>query len=119
MGQIKKNMMKEDETLKGSDERVALLGGFLDIQIDEDTICTVSIPIPNYLADRDRDSVSEWYEEFKDLEGNNYSALVWSSMYGVEWKIELEKRDNIEEYKTILDDILERIKIDINYTEEA
>lgn len=119
MGQIKKNMMKEDEILKGSDERVALLGGFLDIQIDEDTICTVSIPIPNYLADRDRDSVSTWYEKFEDLEGNSYSALVWSSMYGVEWEVELENRNNEEEYKKILNDILDRIEIEINYTEEA
>ena len=119
MGQIKKNIMKEDEVLKGSDERVALLGGFLDIQIDENTICTVSIPIPNYLADRDRDSVSQWYEDFEDFEGNSYSALVWSSMHGVEWEIELENRDNTQEYQKILDDILDRIKIEINYTEEA
>jgi len=112
MGLVKKNMMQKDEILKGSDGRVALLGGFLDIQIDGETICTVSIPIPNYLADRDRDSTSEWYEEFEDFEGNHYSAMVWSSMYGVEWEIELKNEDN-------LDDILDRIEIEINYTEEA
>ena len=112
MGLIKKNIMREDEILKGSDAQVALLGGFLDIRIDGETICTVSIPIPNYLADRDRDSTSEWYEEFEDFEGNHYSAMVWSSMYGVEWEIELKNEDN-------LDDILDRIEIEINYTEEA
>ncbi len=62
MGGVKRQMMEMEDLnnrLKGSDSLVAFSGGFLDVQIDGHTICTVSIPIPNFMADKYRDSASE------------------------------------------------------------
>lgn len=121
MGLEKHKMMEEQNGhFEGSEGTVAISGGFIDIQIDGTTICTVSIPIPNFMADRYRDSVSEWSEEFKDLDGNNYKATVWSSMYGVDWEVNVEPKENgLTSSDEILHDISSRIQIITNYTEEV
>jgi len=121
MGLLKHKMMEEQSGhFEGSNDTVAISGGFLDIQIDDSTICTVSIPIPNFMADRYRDSVSEWSEEFVDFDGNNYVATVWSSIYGVGWVVNIEPNDNgTKSSDEILHDITSRINIQINYTQEV
>lgn len=121
MGLAKHRMMEEQNGhFEGSDGEVAISGGFLDIQVDGSTICTVSIPIPNFMADRYRDSVSQWSEAFEDFDGNNYIAIVWSSMNGVNWEVNIEPNDNgLKSSDEILHDISSRINIKINYTEEV
>ncbi len=117
----KHEMIKEQNGhFEGSNDTVAISGGFLDIQIDGSTICTVSIPIPNFMADRYRDSVSKWSEEFEDLEGNNYIATVYSSMNGVDWEVNIEPKENgIISSDEMLHNISSRIHITINYTQEV
>jgi hypothetical protein len=121
MGLAKQRMMEEQNGhFEGSDGSVAISGGFLDIQVDGSTICTVSIPIPNFMADRYRDSVSQWSEEFEDFDGNNYIATVWSSMNGVDWEVDVTPKENgLTSLDEILHDISEKIQITTNYTEEV
>jgi len=121
MGLTKRLLMEEENGyFEGSEGTVAMSGGFLDIQVDGSTICTVSIPIPNFMADRYRDSISEWSEKFEDFDGNNYIATVWSSMNGVDWEVNVveTKENGLISSDEILHDISSRINIKINYTEE-
>jgi len=121
MGLEKHRMMEEQSGhFEGSDGVVAISGGFLDIQVDGNTICTVSIPIPNFMADRYRDSVSQWSEEFDDLDGNHYIATVRSSTDGVDWEVDIKPNNNgLESSDEILHNISSRINIKIHYTEEV
>jgi hypothetical protein len=121
MGLAKHRMMEEESGhFGGSECVVAMSGGFLDIQVDGSTICTVSIPIPNFMADRYRDSVSQWSEDFEDFDGNKYRATIGSSMYGVDWEVNIEPNDNgLISSDEILHDISTRINIKINYTDEV
>lgn len=115
-----KMMEKENGHFEGSEDTVAISGGFLDIQIDGSTICTASIPTPNLMAGRYRDSVSRWSENFEDLDGNSYIATTYSSVDGVEWKVDVEPREDAKlSSDEILHNISSAIDITINYTDET
>ena len=121
MGYRKNKMVEEDSGhFIGSDANVATAGGFLDVQIDNDTVCTVSIPMPNLMAERYADSATEWSEEFEDFEGNQYSATVSSSIEGVHWDIVIEPHnDGITASDEILQRLSQRINITPHYTQEG
>lgn len=117
---LSKNKIIENGHFTGSENNVAIYGGFIDIKINNITIRTVSIPMPNFMADGYRDSVSEWSEEFEDFDGNNYIATVWSSMNGVDWELNIKPKENgLISSDEILNDIASKIQITINYTEEV
>lgn len=111
---------KNDDFFEGYEETVATLGGFIDVKVYGNTICMVSIPIPNLMADRYRDSVSKWVEYFEDFDGNDYKATVLSSKNGVNWKINIEpKEDDSLHPDDIIKEIASHIEITVNYTDEV
>jgi len=120
MGQAKNKMMEEEAGhYEDSTGLVAINGGYLDVQIDGETIATVSIPRPNFMADRNVDSVVHWSEEFEDFEGNTYKAEVNSSMSGIDWTIDIEPNEvGTSTHDEILQSLHGRVKIDIVPTEE-
>lgn len=121
MGLVKDKMMQEQAGhYEDSTGLVAFSGGYLDIQVDGETIGTVSIPVPNFMAERHRDSMVSWYEELQDNDGNIYKAEIYSSMYGVDWTVDVEPYDD---GRTTSDEILHnlygRIKINIVLTDQS
>jgi hypothetical protein len=113
-------MEEENGHFEGSSSDVAISGGFLDIQIDGNTICTASIPLPSFMPDRYRDSVSKWSEDFEDFDGNHYTATIYSSLNGVDWEVNVKPNENgLTTSDEILQDITSKIQITINYTEEV
>ncbi|MGF1685016.1 hypothetical protein [Photobacterium minamisatsumaniensis] len=73
-------------------------GGYLLIYRGAEELTVVSVPSPNFVADRYRDSVSENYDSFEDDEGNEFSITVWSSNVGVDWTVEVTtENDMLEE----------------------
>jgi len=115
MSQAKNRMMEEEMGhYEGGTGEVALNGGYLDIQLDGETIGTVSIPRPNFMAERHDDSVVSWDEEFGDFDGNIYRAKVDSSMNGIEWAIDIVSHDD-----GVLQSLHNRIKIDLVTTYES
>jgi hypothetical protein len=97
---------------------IAIEGGYLDIRIDGETICTVPVPIPNLYAEKHYDSVVDWYEEFYDNDGNIYQANVYSSMYGVDWDIQIIPKENGALLENeILHDLSTRITIELILTQ--
>lgn len=124
MGLAKHKMMEEqelDNPFEGSEGGIAFLGGFLDVRIDGKTICTVSIPIPDLMADRHRDSRVDWDEYFEDSDGNYYMASVYSSLYGVDWNIDIIEvnKNSSKSLDDIRKDIASRINITVHYTESG
>jgi len=120
MGQAKSKMMEEEAGhYEDSTGLVAINGGYLDIQLDGETIATVSIPIPNFMADSHVDSNVHWSEEFEDLDGNIYKAEVNSSMHGIDWTIDIEPNEvGTSTQDEILQSLCNRIKIAIVPTVE-
>lgn len=120
MGLLKNKMMEEEAGhYEDSTGIVAINGGYLDIQLDGETIATVSIPRPNFMADSHVDSVVNWSEDFEDFDGNIYKAEVKSSMHGIDWTIDIEPNVvGTSMYDEILQSLYGRIKIDIVPTEE-
>lgn len=98
----------------------ALSGGFLDVKIDNSTVWTVSIPRPYLMTNSRRESLSEWSEDFDDDDGNHYVAIVSSSIYEVDWQIEIEhNKDGGSLSDEALRILSSKIKIKINYTQET
>jgi len=117
MGYWKHKLEEEHKGyLEGKEDNIAMLGGFLDVKLYGQTICTVSIPIPNLIADSYRDSIAKWVENFEDFNGNNYKATVLSSKDGVEWRIDIIPREDDDLYSSdILNEITSNIEIIVNY----
>lgn len=121
MSGLKRKMIeKEDNNLAGSSALVAISGGYLDVKVDGNTICTVSVPMPNLMVYRYRDSISQWNEEFHDDDGNVYTAIVRSSMDGVEWEVDIESDANgLQLSDEVIDDISSKITIELHCTENG
>ncbi len=68
-------------------------GGYLLIYRGSEEITVVSVPSPNFMVDRHRDSVSENYDSFEDGKGNEFNINVWSSNVGVDWALDVETED--------------------------
>ncbi len=99
---------------------IAILGGYIDVQLDGDTICTVSIPKPNILAHRDSDSIVYWSEDFEDEEDNIYEIYVESSMVDTNWNMTITPNPLSTKSKDdILLDLSQRLTFDMNYTQEV
>jgi hypothetical protein len=77
-------------TLDGNDCMPPISGGYLIVYKDSNEITVVSVPSPNYTADRHRDSVSENYDSVEDDNGNKYNISAWSSNVGVDWSVEVD-----------------------------
>lgn len=121
MGQAKKMMMEKEQSkhYEGSSGSVAFSGGYLDIKIDGKTIATVSVPAPDFTAERSRDSIVSWDEQFQDNEGNDYDVTVHSSIYGVEWEIDIKVDEtSCQASEKILHDIKDRINITLHLNED-
>ncbi|AXK48571.1 putative membrane protein [Aliarcobacter trophiarum LMG 25534] len=74
---------------EGNFGTVAIDGGYLEILYNKKIIKKVKVPVPNYQAEKNRDSVVENDDGFSDKYGNEYSVYVYSSMYGIDYTIEL------------------------------
>ncbi|QEA39589.1 hypothetical protein FGL86_11210 [Pistricoccus aurantiacus] len=74
--------------LEGSDNRVALSGGYLYIHRGKRLVHIASIPSPNLLAERLSDSVVENTDTFVDEAGNEYTIVIDSTMVGITWSLE-------------------------------
>ncbi|MEZ8036652.1 hypothetical protein [Vibrio crassostreae] len=80
-------------TLEGNDCMPPISGGYLLIYRGTEEVTVVSVPSPNFVAERYRDSVSENYDSFEDEEGNEFNINVWSSNVGVDWTLDVETKD--------------------------
>ncbi|EAQ54431.1 hypothetical protein [Vibrio sp. MED222] len=80
-------------TLEGNDCMPPISGGYLLIYRGSEEITVVSVPSPNFTADRYRDSVSENYDSFEDENGNEFNINVWSSNVGVDWTLDVVTAD--------------------------
>ena len=94
--------------LEGNDCMPPISGGYLIIYKDSTEVTVVSVPSPNYTADRYRDSVSENGDIVEDEEGNEFNISVWSSNVGVDWTVEVKTND---------DSIKESIKVEYQANE--
>ncbi|QEA40067.1 hypothetical protein FGL86_13930 [Pistricoccus aurantiacus] len=74
--------------LEGSDNRVALSGGYLYIYRGERLLHIASIPSPNLLAEYSADSTVENVDSFTDEEGNAYTIVIHSMKTGVMWSLD-------------------------------
>jgi len=88
--------------IEGNDCMPPISGGYLIVKIDGNELDIVSVPSPNLYADRHRDSVTENFDNIEDEEGNEFSIIVWSSIGGVDWQIDItasdiEKEDALKE----------------------
>jgi len=91
MTAIEKKQLKS--YLEGSDSQPALNGGYLYIYLDNNLLTIVSIPSPNLMADNSSQSTVENDDEFQDKDGNDYSIIVFSSMYGIDWSLDTYPED--------------------------
>ena len=73
--------------LSGSYPLPAVSGGYLYVSFDNELLRIVSIPSPNLMADNNELSKVENEDEFTDNAGNDYSILIVSSKYGVDWRL--------------------------------
>ncbi|WP_419149310.1 hypothetical protein [Pseudoalteromonas 'SMAR'] len=80
-------------TLDGNDCMPPISGGYLIIYRGSVELSVISVPSPNFAADRYRDSVSENYDSFEDNDGNDYNITVFSSNVGVDWTLEVSTED--------------------------
>lgn len=80
-------------TIEGNDCMPPISGGYLLVYRGTKELGVISVPSPNYTADRYRDSVSGNHDVFEDDEGNEFNIDVWSSNVGVDWEISV-KTDN-------------------------
>ncbi|MBF4258568.1 hypothetical protein [Vibrio anguillarum] len=80
-------------TLEGNDCMPPISGGYLLVYKGGVELSVISVPSPNFIADRYRDSVSENYDSFEDDDGNDYSINVCSSNVGVDWTLEVSTDD--------------------------
>ncbi|KJG13572.1 hypothetical protein [Photobacterium iliopiscarium] len=80
-------------TLEGNDCMPPISGGYLLIYRGSEEITVVSVPSPNFMVDRYRDSVSENYDSFEDEKGNKFNINIWSSNVGVDWTLDVETED--------------------------
>ncbi|WP_017223509.1 hypothetical protein [Moritella dasanensis] len=80
-------------TLEGNDCMPPISGGYLIVYKDTTELTVVSVPSPNYTADRYRDSVSDNYDSIEDYEGNKFNIIVTSSNVGVDWTVEIDSLD--------------------------
>jgi len=74
--------------LAGSENLVALNGGYLYIYQGDDLLHIASIPAPNLLGDRTRDTMIDNIDEFQDSAGNQYTIIIYSSSVGIEWYLD-------------------------------
>ena len=84
-------------TLDGNDCMPPVSGGYLIVYRGSVELSVVSVPSPNFVADRYRDSVSENSDSFEDDNGNDYSVTVCSSSVGVDWTLEVSTDDPVLE----------------------
>ncbi|OIP53998.1 MAG: hypothetical protein AUK54_07370 [Helicobacteraceae bacterium CG2_30_36_10] len=91
MTAIEKKQLKS--YLEGSDSQPALNGGYLYIYLNNNLLTIVSIPSPNLMADNSSQSTVENDDEFQDKDGNDYSIIVLSSMYGIDWRLDTYPED--------------------------
>jgi hypothetical protein len=73
--------------LEGSENLVALNGGYLYIYQGDDLLHIASIPSPNLLGDRTRDTIIDNIDEFQDSTENEYTIIIYSSSVGIEWVV--------------------------------
>lgn len=109
MGQAKEIMIALSDHLEGSDAHVALAGGYLYIYLDDTLVHIASIPSPNLLADRSSESVIENSDEFEDDNGNEFVIVIFSSLTGIEWRLEQYPDDT---------DLLMRLSYDVRLNED-
>ena len=94
--------------LQGSEALPAIDGGYLYIHKDKKLLSIVSIPSPNLLAERNRDSIVENDDDFVDEDGNEYSITIQSSMYGIDWFL-TNYPDN--------EDVIKQLSYEVKYNE--
>jgi hypothetical protein len=86
-------------TLEGNDCMPPISGGYLIVYKGSAEFTVISVPSPNYTADRYRDSVSENGDTVEDEDGNEFNISVWSSNVGVDWSVEVDTNDDSLEEK--------------------
>lgn len=84
--------------IAGVESMPTLNGGYLVLKIDDRDFHITSVPSPNLLGERYRDTVSENYDKVEDEEGNTYSILVTSSNVGVDWTIDIDTAQNDDQF---------------------
>ncbi|MGR6838000.1 hypothetical protein ACU5DF_02410 [Aliivibrio wodanis] len=85
-------------TLEGSDCMPPISGGYLIVFRGTEELTVISVPSPNFIADRYRDSVSENHDSFEDDNGNEFDISICSSNVGVDWSIQVTTtNDNLED----------------------
>lgn len=80
-------------TLEGNDCMPPVSGGYLLIYRGSEEVTVISVPSPNFVSERYRDSVSENFDVFEDEIGNEFNVSVWSSNVGVDWTLEVDTED--------------------------
>ncbi len=95
--------------LKGSDGRVALVGGYLYIYLTDKLIHIAGIPSPYLLAARTSDSLVENIDDFVDDQGNAFEIIIDSSITGIEWSIQTYPDD-----ESIIQNLRYEIKLNEN-----
>lgn len=94
--------------LEGSDGQPAINGGYLYIYQDDELLTIASIPSPNLMADNSSQSTVENDEQFQDKDGNEYSIMIFSSMHGIDWVLDIYPKD---------EDIIKKISYKVKHNE--
>jgi len=94
--------------LVGSDSQPALNGGYLYIYLNDELLTIVSVPSPNLMAENSSQSTVENCDEFQDKNGNDYSIVVFSSMYGIDWSLDTYPDD---------ENIIRKIRYEVKHNE--
>lgn len=100
---------------EGNFGNVAVNGGYLEISYNNKIIIDVNVPIPNFSAEKNRDSVVKNDDSFSDDYGNEYDIYIYSSMYGVDYTIELTDLKNESKAKDFLDNLTIKFKDEEEY----
>ena len=97
-----------NNNLESSESLPAIDGGYLYIYKGKELLAIVSIPRPNLLAERSRDSIVENDDYFTDEDGNEYSITIQSSMYGIDWFLTKYPDD---------ENIISQLRYEVKYNE--